>query len=74
MLNLSGQGSFAEALAIVNIGSLICRMDLPQQLMLCQQEVLSLHHCQREKVEAMKEESEASDDDMGYSLLAKPLL
>ncbi|OBS81234.1 hypothetical protein A6R68_20569 [Neotoma lepida] len=45
-------GLFAKALANVNIGSLICNVGAAEE----------------KKVEAKKEESEESDDDMGLGL------
>ncbi|KAK7811027.1 hypothetical protein U0070_024205 [Myodes glareolus] len=45
-------GLFAKALANVNIGSLICNVGAAEE----------------KKVEAKKEESEESDDDMGFGL------
>ncbi|ELK33128.1 PREDICTED: 60S acidic ribosomal protein P1 [Myotis davidii] len=68
-------GLFAKALANVNIGSLICKIGAggPAPAAIAAPaggpaSPTSAAPAEEEKVEAKKEESEGSDDDMGFGL------
>ncbi|XP_070250412.1 large ribosomal subunit protein P1-like [Myotis yumanensis] len=70
------EGLFAKALANVNIGSLICNVGAGGPAPAASAAPAgglapstTTAPAEKEKVEAKKEESEESDDDMGFGLL-----
>ena len=73
-------GSFAKALANINMGSLICKAGAGRPAPAAGAApvgglfLVTTAAPAKKKVEVKKEGPEESDDDIGFRLLAKPLL